>query len=196
MPNRSVAILIVFSSLLSGCSFFPSPDTFLKEDFEKYHIKRVAVLPFYNNTNVKGAGQVVTRAFVEGLFDRKNLEVEFPGNVRKFLIGERIIIRKGIGADHIKLIGKRLNVDAVIIGWVEKYSGVGKGRGPQIPVVSVSARMVDTRSCSVLWIGQNSRRGDDYVTILDYGRIRSVAALARKVVSELIETSIIEELGN
>lgn len=188
IPIQSVSILIVFLSLFSGCSFLPAPNTFLKENFEKYHIKRVAILPFYNNTSIKNAGKVVAKAFVEQLYDYKNLEVEFPGNIRRLLIEERIIIRKGMGSDHIKLIGKRLNVDAIIIGWIEKYDVGGGKRDTRIPIVSVNARMVHTKSCSVLWIGQNKRRGDDYITIFDYGQISSVAALARKVVHELIET--------
>ncbi len=186
--DRWISIFIILVPFLSGCSFLNSPNTFLKEDFQRYHVKRIAVLPFFNNTNARDAGKVVTRAFVEGLFDRKDLKVELPGNVRKLIVAERIIIRKGIGADHIKLIGKRLNVDAVIIGWVGNYTRGVKGQGAKVPIVSVNARMVHAESCSVLWIGQNKRRGDDYVTILDYGRINSVAALARKVVDELMET--------
>ncbi|MBW2645491.1 MAG: hypothetical protein JRE23_04810 [Deltaproteobacteria bacterium] len=185
---RWSSIFILLLPLLSGCSILSSPNTFLKEDFTRYSIKRVAVLPFFNNTNVREAGEVVARAFVEGLFDSKNLQVEFPGNVRKLILSERIIIRKGIGNEHIKLIGKRLNVDAVIIGWVEKYSSGVKGQGAAIPLISINARMVHAESSSVLWIGQHMRRGDDYVTILDFGRINSVAALARKVVDELLET--------
>ncbi|MFH1673456.1 MAG: hypothetical protein ABIF87_08555 [Pseudomonadota bacterium] len=185
---RWISIFFLVLSLLSGCSILSSPNTFLKQDVAKYSIKRVAVLPFSNNTDAKEAAEVATNAFVEGLFDSKNLKVEFPGNVRKLILSERIIIRRGIGNDHIKLIGKRLNVDAVIIGWVEKYSSGVKGQGAAIPVVSINARMVHAESSSVLWIGQHMRRGDDYVTILDFGQINSVAALARKVADELLET--------
>jgi TolB-like protein len=186
MSNQSITILTIFLSILSGCSLLTPPNTFLKEDFEKYHIKRVAVLPFCNKTNVKSAGKIVTRAFTEALFKQKNFEVELPGNVTKLLIEERIIIRKGIKSAHIKLIGKRLNVDAVIIGRVDEYSGDDEGRTAQ--TVSVHARMVHTKSCSIVWTGQNKREDDDYVIILDYGQISCTAALARKVVYELIET--------
>ncbi len=186
--DRWISILSVLLPLLWGCSPLYPPNTFLKKDLEKYRVKRVAVISFFNNTKVKEAGEVVTRAFVEGLFDHKTFDVEFPGNVRKLLVAERIITRKGIGDNHIKLIGNRLNVDAVIIGWVDQYSRGKKGEDTTIPLVSVNARMVHTASCSVLWIGQNRRRGDDYVTILDFGRISSATALARKVVDELIET--------
>jgi len=145
------------------------------------------VLPFYNRSSTIAAGKVVTKAFIGELYDSGKFEIEFPGNVKKFIVGERIIIRKGIGADHIKLIGERLNVDAIIIGCVEKYESEGKKK-TQIPVISFDARMIHTDSCSILWIGDNNRRGDDYETIFGIGRIRSLADLSRRVVKELIDT--------
>ena len=186
MSNQPIIIFAFFLSILSGCSLLTSPNSFLKEDFKKYHIKRVAVLPFCNNTSVKSAGEIVTRAFTEALFRRKEFEVELAGNVTKLLIEERIIIRKGIKSARIKLIGKRLNVDGVIIGRVEEYSGDKDGRTAK--TVSVDARMVHTKSCSIVWTGQNKRSEDDYVVILDHGQISSTATLARKMVYELIET--------
>ncbi|MBU4186008.1 MAG: hypothetical protein KKI12_14420 [Proteobacteria bacterium] len=145
------------------------------------------MLPFYNGSTTKAAGEIVTKAFIEELYDSGKFEIEFPGNVKKFIIGERIIIRKGIGADHIKLVGERLNVDAIIIGCVKKYESEGK-KNAQIPVISVDARMIYADSCSILWLGDNYRRGDDYETFFGIGRIRSLADLSRRVVKELIDT--------
>ncbi|MDL2123311.1 MAG: hypothetical protein LWX51_09530 [Deltaproteobacteria bacterium] len=183
-----IAIFILWLSFLSGCSFPPSPNKFLKNDFEEYKIKRVAVLPFYNRSTTMAADGIVTKAFIGELYDSGKFEIEFPGNVKKFIVRERIIIRKGIGSDHIKLIGERLNVDAVIIGCVEKYESEGKIQDVQIPVISVNARMIHADSCSILWIGQNYRRGDDYETIFGIGRIRSLSTLSRELVKELIDT--------
>jgi len=183
----SIAIFILCLFFLSGCFFLPSPNRFLKNDFEEYKIRRIAVLPFYNGSTTKAAGEIVTKAFIEELYDSGKFEIEFPGNVKKFIIGERIIIRKGIGADHIKLVGERLNVDAIIIGCVKKYESEGK-KNAQIPVISVDARMIYADSCSILWLGDNYRRGDDYETFFGIGRIRSLADLSRRVVKELIDT--------
>lgn len=134
------------------------------------------------------ADGIVTKAFIGELYGSGKFEIEFSGNVKKFIVRERIIIRKGIGSDHIKLIGERLNVDAVIIGCVEKYESEGKIQDVQIPVISVNARMIHADSCSILWIGQNYRRGDDYETIFGIGRIRSLSTLSRELVKELIDT--------
>ncbi|MBU2520693.1 MAG: CsgG/HfaB family protein [Proteobacteria bacterium] len=182
-----IVIFILCLFFLSGCFFLPSPNRFLKNDFEEYKIRRIAVLPFYNGSTTKAAGGIVTKAFIEELYDSGKFEIEFPGNVEKFIVGERIIIRKGIGADHIKVIGERLNVDAIIIGCVKKYESEGK-KNAQIPVISVDARMIHADSCSILWLGDNYRRGDDYETFFGIGRIISLADLSREVVKELIDT--------
>ncbi|MBC2694393.1 MAG: hypothetical protein HF982_03770 [Desulfobacteraceae bacterium] len=183
-----IAIFILWLSFLPGCSFPPSPNKFLKNNFEEYKIKRVAVLPFYNRSTTMAADGIVTKAFIGELYDSGKFEIEFSGNVKKFILRERIIVRKGIGSDHIKLIGKRLNVDAVIIGCVKKYESEGKKETTRIPVSSVDVRMIHADSCSILWIGQNYRRGDDYETIFGIGRIRFLADLSRIVVKELIDT--------
>ena len=180
--------IILCLSFFSGCFSPPTPNKFLKNNFEEYKIKRVAVLPCYNRSTTMAADQIVTKAFVEELYDSGKFEIEFPGNVAKFIVVERMIVRKGIGSDHIKLIGKRLNVDAIIIGCVKKYESEGKIQDFQIPVIYVDARMIHTDSCSILWIGQNYRRGDDYETIFGIGRIKSPADLSRKLVNELIDT--------
>lgn len=180
---KTFSILIILFSVFSGCSVHPN--TFSKKNLEKYSVRRVAVIPFYNNTTAKTAGKVVTNCFVEELLNSKDIEVEFPGNVRKLLVEERIIIRKGIGSGQIRLIGKRLNVDAVIIGRVTEYGG---DDGSGSPVVSVNARIIHTDTSSILWMGQNKRTGDDYIKVFDIGRIDSAPKLARNVVRELILT--------
>ena len=72
--------------------------------------------------------------------------------------------------------------------YVKKYESEGKIQDVQIPAISVDARMIHTDSCSILWIGQNYRKGDDYETIFGIDRISSLPALSREVVNELIDT--------
>ena len=183
-----IVIFIVCLFSFSGCFSLHSPNNFLAKDIDEHKIKRVAVLPFYNGSTTTSADGIVTKAFIGELYNSGKFEIEFPGNVKKFIVRERIIVRNGIGSDYIKLIGKRLNVDAVIIGCVKEYESEGKKKTAQIPVISVDARMIHVDSCSILWIGQNYRRGDDYETIFGIGRIRSLANLSRRVVKELINT--------
>ena len=170
-----------------GCST-AGPNSYLREDIDKSKLKKIAIFPFHNNTKVAEASRVVTKTFIAGMFERKKFRMEFPGNVKNFLASERIIVRGGVDLHTIQLMAKRLEVDAVIVGEVDEYIGVDDKKKAVIPMVSIRSRMVDGRSGKILWMSQYTRSGNDYIKILDFGKVRSVAALARKVVGEMIET--------
>ncbi len=133
------------------------------------------------------ASRVVTSAIIASLVEKGRFHVEFPGNVRSFLVGERIIVRTGVDLDTIKLMGKRLGVDAVVLGQVEEYIGAKEATRAVVPVVSVSTRIVDAQTGKILFMAKHRRTGDDYIKILDFGKIRSAGELTKKVVDEIIE---------
>lgn len=177
----------LFLLLVSGCSH-SAPSVYVRNGSEQLLAGKVAVFPFYNNANTAVASTVVTGAFVESLVQRGKFRVEFPGNIRNFLISERIIVRTGVDVNTIKLMGKRLGVDAVIMGRVDEFVGMDEKEKNVVPVVSISSRMVDARTGKILWMAEHRRNGDDYIKVLDFGKIRSVGALTKKVVGEMIET--------
>jgi TolB-like protein len=172
--------------LISAC--LSSPNAYVRSDYDASRVQKVAVFSFHNNTKVPEAGNVVTGTFLAGLVEGGKFQVEFPGNIRSFLVSERIVVRTGLDLDTIKLMGQRLGVDAVVLGQVEEYVGAEEERSGVVPTVSISSRMVDAKTGEILWMAQYRRTGDDYIKILDFGKIRSVGALTKKVVGEMIET--------
>ncbi len=195
MRLRFLCKVSFFPSLISlflvacpGCYFLSGPDSYQRTGIDKSKIKKVAVFSFHNNTQVGEASSIVTEAFIAGLFERREFKVEFPGNVRAFLVNERIVVRTGVNLQTIKLMAKRLQVDAVVLGEVDEYIGVDDRKKAVVPLVSIRSRMVDGRSGRILWMAHHRRTGDDYIKVLDFGKVRSVAALTRKVVGEMIET--------
>jgi len=184
----SHALWVVLPFLLAGCFFSPSSNVLMAGRPAGNHIQKVAVLPFVNQTQIANASDIVTRAFIQEIFRRQTMQVEFPGNIKNYLINERIILRKGLNAENIRQIGKRFDVDAVIVGCVNDFVDTTGRNKNQMPRVSVSARMITSDTCTIVWMGQNSRNGDDYETVLNFGRISSAAELTRKVVREMIET--------
>ena len=182
------SLISLFLVACSGCYSLSGPNSYQRTAIEKSKIKKVAVFSFHNNTAVTEASSVVTDAFIAGLFERKKFKVEFTGNVRAFLVNERIVVRTGVDLQTIKLMAKRLGVDAVILGEVDEYIGVDDTKKSVIPLVSIRSRMVDGRSGNILWMAEHRRMGDDYIKVLDFGKVRSVAALTRKVVGEMIQT--------
>ena len=146
-------------------------------------IQKIAVLPFYNISGRKDAGILIAEAYVTELFKSGNFEVEEPGNVRHFMIQERVKVVGELEIEKIQLLGKRLKVDAVLVGTVEEYTGSLKNN-----VVAVSARLIKTGTGETVWMNHRRKKGDDYTVVFDFGEIRSVSKLAHKVVSEMIST--------
>ncbi|MFH1076308.1 MAG: CsgG/HfaB family protein [Pseudomonadota bacterium] len=193
MNQLCLGFKFIIVNLLVGCAFFLGactqvvpPYVFLKQNFDIYQVKKIAVLPFSNDTEFKNAGEIVTRAFVQKLFETGKWKVEFQGNLQMLLVGERITPRNGIGVKELQIIGKRLNVDAVVAGSVKQYGENLDDEG--IPEISISARMIHSESGVIIWMGEGQRSGRDYETILGRGRVRSGPELVRKVVQELVAT--------
>lgn len=186
--TRKFIFLLVILGFISGCSSSGTPYTYARKNHDEPVVKKVAVLSFYNNTKSAGASKIATRAFISNLIKTRKFKVEFSGNIKSFLVSERIIVKTGVNLDTIKLMGRRLGVDAVILGRIDEFVGMNKKKRDVVPVVSISSRMVDARTGKILWMAQHRRTGDDYIKVLDFGKVRSVGELTRKVVLEMIET--------
>lgn len=173
------------AALLAGC-FQGVPHAYTVSGSDARKTLRVAVLPFHNDTQAPEASRVVTGAFIAGLVRAGGYKVEFPGNVLNFFVRERVIVREGADLKTMALMNERLGVDVVVMGQIEEYAGSEEIRRATVPVVRLSARMVDARSGRILFMGRHGRTGDDYRTVLDFGAVRSVAELSQRVVEEMI----------
>lgn len=185
---RKFIFLLVILEFISACSSATTPHAYVRKNHDQPGVKKVAIFSFHNNTMIAEASKIVTGAFVASLVKTKKFKVEFPGNIKSFLVNERIIVRTGVDLDTIKRMGRRLGVDAVIMGRIEEFVGMEEKKRGVIPVVSISSRLVDVRTGKILWMAQHRRTGDDYIKVLDFGKVRSVGELTKKVVLEMIET--------
>ncbi len=188
VTKLKIVIIVSTICFFAACSSASAPYTYIRKGFDWPGIKKLAVFPFYNNTKIAGADKIVTGIFISGLVQTGRFKVEFPGNVKCFLVNERIIVRTSVDLDTIKLMGKRLGVQAVILGQVEEFTGVDDKKRNVDCVVSISARMVDTMTGEILWMTQYRKTGEDYTIVIDFGRVRSVSTLVKKVVAEMIKT--------
>jgi TolB-like protein len=153
---------------------------------EQTHVvKKVAVLPFSNISDTKNAGKIVADVYVTELFKSDRFLVLEPGNVRQFMIQERVGTIGEMELDRLKVLGRRLRVDFIVVGTVDEFD---PGRRGGAPVVSVTARMVETSSGRIVWSAQNKRRGDDYTIVFDLGEVRTITVLTQKVVKEMVDT--------
>ncbi len=165
-----------------------TPHFYQRGDQEWDPFKKVAVLPFRNITNQRGAGKIITKLFVMELVKSKLFQVEEMGNIREFFIRQRIRERGEIDLDTLKMLGRQLNAERVIMGVVIEYSKQVPGVKEATLIVSLSARMLDPETGEVIWKCQHERRGDDYLVALDWGKVRTANLLAKKVIEEMIDT--------
>lgn len=166
--------------LIAGCAVLS------RDALSPHASKKVAILPFYNISGYRDAGKVVANIFVTEMFKTDRFNVEETGNIVQFMIQERMDTIGEIEIESLKILGKRLGVDAIMTGTVEEFAEAGGAYS--VPTVAITARMIDSNTGKLIWSGQNKRKGDDYIIVLDLGEVRSLTALTQKVVREMIDT--------
>ena len=137
-------------------------------------IRKVAVLPFKAPTELIGTAvsdQILTELLRTGRYEM----VERSQMAQ--VLGEQELSMAGVSAGKAAEIGAMLGADGVIIGTVSEYEKVAH-RGSTIPVVGISARMIDTQSGRIVWSSDVAERArNSSATLSEH---------SRKVVHELI----------
>lgn len=188
-PRIPYSLLGAMVALVFFCCACASggPNVYVRPGSPFPGYKKFAVFPFFNHTLVEEAGDVVTGAIIAELVRTGRFQMEFPGNVKSFLVEERIIVRTGVDLETIRAMGKILGVDAIVLGQIDEYVRSEGGSSDIVPVVSMGARIIDARSGKILFMAQHRRTGDDFVKVLDFGRIRSVGELTDRMAGEIVD---------
>ncbi|MCD6320041.1 MAG: hypothetical protein J7M03_05105 [Candidatus Desulfofervidaceae bacterium] len=147
-------------------------------------IQKVAVFPFANASKEPHAGEIVTQIFFTELVKTHQFQVEEMGNIMDFFIKQRIEQKDKIDKTRLTLLRNQFKVDAVFLGTVREFEEKGT-----IPIVEISLRLIETQTDQVIWRGSIERTGEDYVTIINIGRIRSLNKLTQYAVRELLKTT-------
>ncbi|MEK7847246.1 MAG: hypothetical protein AAB257_09830 [Nitrospinota bacterium] len=179
---------LILSAGLIGCSSQFAIYSGLKQEKKELNIQKIGVLPFVNESGRRGAAEIVTNTFNTILFKSGSFVVEEKGNIEKFLLNEKVKTINMMDTELIKKLGERLKIDTVIAGAVEEFTGGDLGERLTTPVVAIRARLIDVRSGKILWMTRYRRSGDDYIIVFGFGQIRSVSALTKRMVLEMIET--------
>ncbi len=182
---KQTILLLAVLPLFYNCA---GPMSYIHPTADLTYIKTVAIVPFQNLTKEKHAegklmNVVATEILRRGIFD----VVEF-GEVDKVLNEEGIRKEKGVISKSVaERAGKRLNVQAFIVGAVEEY-GMSRAGSSSYPEVSASLKLIDAKSYKILWEATHSVKG---TTILDrlfgIGK-KSSSDLCRELVEEMFDT--------
>jgi len=150
MKKGILVLIFIATMLVSGCgSKGPESTVFVREGLDINYVERVAVLPFDNLTIDQYAGdRVRDMTFTEALASGK-FEVVDQGVVDATLREMALSPDSPLDAPVLKILGKRLGVNAFISGTVNSLKGGASGY--QYPEVSLSLYMIDTETAEVLW---------------------------------------------
>ncbi len=130
-------------------------------------ITKVAVMPFKAPTELIGAAvsdQILTELLRTGRYEL----VERSQMAQ--VLGEQELSLAGLSAGQAAEVGAMLGAQGVIIGTVSEYEKVAY-RGKTIPVVGISARLIDTKSGKIIWstdVAQRARNSS--VTLSEHSR--------------------------
>ncbi len=154
--------------------YYRSPEI---EPRKKY---AVVVVPFYDISGRKGAGQIMALHFVEQLMKVDALRVIEPGVVRQELLRYRVIFNTGVSLSDTDLLFDKLDADLVVAGRVFEYLGF-----QGVPKVDFSVEVIERSSRRAVWTSRSYNEGDEGVFFFDAGRVRSAHVLVSEMVSEI-----------
>ena len=145
----------------------------------------VAVVPFFNDSSRRNAGEIMLLHFVDELESRGNFAVIEPGLVRQKMLEMRIIMNEGISLADADLIYNSLNADLIMTGKVLDYSDYVSSWGK--PIVDFSAMLIEKKSERVVWASRSSNTGNDGVFFFDMGKINTANVLASEMAQSVVK---------
>ena len=150
--------------------------------------KLVAVLPFENLSERRGAGRIVGDIFTSALVRSRFYEIVEPGTVTEALRAIGVVPYGNIDLETLAALRERLKVDAIILGTVLEYSEGLKRGAVTSPEVVFDARMLDAEDGIIVWFAERVRNGDDTRIAMHFGTIRAMVPLVSSAANELLGT--------
>jgi len=139
----------------------------------------VAVIPFFNESTRKYAGEIMQLHLVLEMAKVENIKVIEPGVVRKELLALRIIMEDGISLAQADIAWGALDADLLVTGKVMDYQDYQGTVGA--PVVDFSLQVMERKGREVGWSSKSYNRGTDGVWFFDMGRERTASAMASEM---------------
>jgi hypothetical protein len=187
--SLGIISILLFGTALGGCGG-GSLDPFASQSLKGGEGVRMAILPFDNLSDDQGAGKTMENLALVEFLKRTQSKILDPGEVSAGLLQERIRLATSIPKETIQSLGGKLGVDMFLIGVVHEYGmqrSSGAGGSGEIPVVSLTLRIIDAETGDIVWAISSARRGNDRETAFGIGRIDSLEQLAHSTAVEMAQ---------
>jgi TolB-like protein len=163
--------------LLKVSALAPSPNSFVSPTLAGRALRRVAVLPFRNQTPRPGAGQAASELTTWCLHAAAPLAIVEAGEASRLLLARGWRTGAPVSEREVRALGTELGVDAVLMGSVERWESGGMG-GEHPPRVALTMRLLDAADGAILWASEHERRGDETRLFYEAGNVRRIEELA------------------
>jgi TolB-like protein len=149
----------------------------------------VAVVPFFNRSERKYAGDVVALHLIRNLMRYPNLRVVEPGVVREELLRFRIIMTDGISLPDTETVLNAVNADLVLNGEVLEYRDPLSADGA--PVVDFAALFIERKTRRIVYSSYSQNTGMDRVFFFDWGRVNTAHAMTASMARALVDRMLL-----
>ncbi|MGA1795630.1 MAG: hypothetical protein ACMUIL_07205 [bacterium] len=169
-------------------------------------VKKVAVLPFQNLSQDRFADKKVWDTFVTTLLASEAVEVLELGEVLRVMNTLGITSAASdqtsfapqdqkpagtITRDAARDLGQALGIQGIILGSVEEY-GIVRSSSGSYPEVSLTLRMVDPKTGSIIWAVSHTEKGSRVLpSILGIGE-DTLSETALKAARHIVDTLVYE----
>lgn len=139
----------------------------------------IAVVPFFNKSERKYAGEIIALHMIRNLMSFQNFEIVEPGIVREQLLRFRIIMSEGVSLPDTDTILNAVNADLVLNGEVLDYQDY---QGPEVnPKVDFSVLFIERNTRKVVYSSFSQNTGNDGVVLFDWGKVNTAHAMASQM---------------
>ncbi len=179
------AVLVLMTAVY-GCEHSDELKKFIKPNFNPYSVSKIVILPIENYTSDDHAGDKIRALLTIDLLSR-NIDVIEPGEVIVVLRELKIRSIDSVTGKDIKKIGKILRADAIMTGSVGTFQ-VSQGIAASYPEVSLSLRLLDSKTGSIVWSTWDTTGGADFWTRHFGVEGATLDETARNIIKEIIDT--------
>lgn len=156
---KNLLILVTAMFILCGCGGKkPESAVFLREGLDLSYVTKVAVLPFENLTTNEMVGRRVRDIAFTEVMAAKKFDVVDKGVVDAALREMALNGQEAMDAPVLKILGKRLGVNAFLSGTVNNIEGGDRG-ALSYPEVSLTLHLIDSETAQILWRSTAYRNG-------------------------------------
>jgi len=183
---RTLIIVIMMVLLIGGCAS-KRPTFYMNSETDLSFINRVAVFPFENLTSDRNAGEIIRQLVTSELLATGFVDVAVPGEVRNIASDMGLKTYTSLSAEEIKEIGKKMKVQAVVLGTVEKFGETRLGNA-SAPEVTITVFMAETNGGSIIWSVTKSHLGASFLARHFGARAETLTEAAMAVAREAVHT--------